>query len=258
MKINEVHHLLKSAYMDWSHFLANPNYIRSSTTTGPCITWSNRTPGIIKHPVLASHVSKLFNEGQYTFQIAEDGSLIQIYYQYNRKGDILTSARLAFYSARSNEQRTIDISNISEITLEEVSDAAILSEDIDIDNKLNDSYEDTTSDIDLTSLYDAPVSWLRIEYEPTAARGILHYDCHMHLSSFPYSRFIVAGIPSPAQFVEFIAAFCYPESYKNYRLDELGQYISSEKINAINSACFPLINSTFFDQIAHFRIPINS
>ncbi len=237
--------------------MANPNYIRSSTTTGQCITWANRTPGIIKHPVLASHVSRLFREGQFTFQVAEDGSLIQIYYQYNRKGELITSARLAFYSAQSNEQKAIDTSNLSKTAIEDATDAPTLPENIDIDNKLNDYHEDTPSKIDLTSSRDAPVSWLRIEYEPTAARGILHYDCHMHFTSFPHSRFIVAGIPSPAQFIEFIAAFCYPESYKKHRLDELGQYISSEKIDAVNAACFPLIYSTLFDQIAHFRIPIN-
>jgi hypothetical protein len=253
MKINEVHQLLKSAYVDWSQFLANPNYIRSSTVAGPCITWANRTSGIIKHPVLASHVSKLFREGQFTFQIAEDGSLIQIYYQYNRKGDTLTSARLAFYSTRSDEGKRIASSIQPERSMEKVSGLPITSDTIDTKNK-----PDIPSDIDLTSSHDAPVSWLRIEYEPTAARGILHYDCHMHLSSFPHSRFIVAGIPSPAQFIEFIAAFCYPESYKKHRLDELGQYISSEKIDAVNATCFPLIYSSLFNQIAHFCIPINT
>ena len=257
MKINEVHQLLNAAYIDWSHFLINPRYIRSSTVTGPCITWNGRTPGIVDHPVLTSHISELLNKGQYTFLIAEDGSLIQIYYQYNRKGDTLTSARLAFYSAKPDEGKRIASSIQPERSMEEVSGLSITSETIDTKNKPANSYEDIPSEIDLTSSHDAPVSWLRIEYETTAARGILHYDCHMHLSSFPYSRFIVAGIPSPAQFIEFIAAFCYPESYKNHRLDELGQYISSEKIDAVNATCFPLIYSTLFDQIAHFRIPIN-
>ena len=255
MKISEVQQLLTAAYVDWSHVLINPQYIRSSTGIGPCITWTRRIPRMLDHPVMASHVSELFDEGQYTFQIIEDGSLIQMYYQYNSKGDELMAARLAFYSARTDEYKRTHLSSPAEIVTNTVPDISGFSAIGEAESTLDDMYEATASKVSPISFADGPVSWLRIEYEPRASRGILHHDCHMHLSAFPYSRFVVAGIPTPTQFIEFIMSFCYSQIYKEHRLTEKGLYANSTKITAINSTCFPIVDSVVFSQIAHFRIP---
>ena len=166
MRISEILSSVTSAYDDWSDFLANPQHIRRDNE----VAWRNFSPRVLDYPVLKSDVVRMAEERQYTFQIVEDGSLIQIHYFYNRKGDQILSANLAFYSAILNGTET-------------------------------------------TNNGDEPVSWLRIDYAPEAARGVLHHDCHMHLSSFPDSRFVVAGLLTPKQFIELIMAFCYPESY---------------------------------------------
>jgi hypothetical protein len=210
---------------------------------------------MLDHPVMASHVSELFDEGQYTFQIIEDGSLIQMYYQYNSKGDELMAARLAFYSTRTDEHKRKYISSLSEIVTIALPGISGSSAIADAESTFDDIYEDTTSKVNPNFFADGPVSWLRIEYEPRAARGILHHDCHMHLSAFPYSRFVVAGVPTPIQFIEFIMSFCYSQIYKEHRLNEKGFYANSAKIASLNSPCFPIVDSVVFSQIAHFRIP---
>ena len=76
------------------------------------------------------------------------------------------------------------------------------------------------------------------------------------ISAFPYARLVVAGVPNPKQFVEFIMALCYPQEYEKHRLNENGQYITEKHILEVNSKCVPLLNHKVFNQIAHFRIPI--
>jgi hypothetical protein len=201
VKIGDVHQLLKDTYNDWSAFLEDPQFIRTSKDA--CITWANRVPYRLANQLEASDVTKLVSDKQYTFQVTTDGSVFQIYYQYDRKGNSLQSARLAFYHARD----------------------------------------------------DGPVNWLRIDYEPTFAKGVLHHDCHMHLSAFPLARCVVAGVPNPRQFVEFVMAVCYPETYKAHRLGQDGEYANPNKITEVNSKCFSAVEHLAYKQIIHLRIP---
>jgi hypothetical protein len=80
----------------------------------------------------------------------------------------------------------------------------------------------------------------------------------MHLSSFPHSRLVVAGVPTPKQFIEFVMALCYPKIYETHRLDSRGQYHCEEYIKLINSSCVTLKDHLVFRQMAHLRIPILS
>lgn len=243
MRISDVEGLLISTYIDWSKFIGNYRGVRKD----PVITWTDRIPRMLDHPVLAADVVSLADEGQYTFQVIHDGSLIQMYYCFDMHGSELQSARLAFYSAAIDDKlfnaykKSISIGPISDIHL-------------DLENVL-DELNEVEKETQFGGLKNGPVSWFRIEYDPEASMGILHHDCHLHLSAFPHSRFVVAGVPNPRQFVEFIMAFCYPQLYKRHRLNEQGRYVSLTKINSVNSSCFPLIESTLFSQIAHFRIP---
>lgn len=243
MRINDVEGLLISAYIDWSKFIGNSRGVRKDSI----ITWTDRAPRMLDHPVMASDVVSLADEGQYTFQVIHDGSLIQMYYSFDRRGIELQSARLAFYNAVVDD-KLIGACKKS-ISVEAMSDVELEPENI------FGEPDEVEKETQFGGLRNGPVSWFRIEYDPEASMGILHHDCHIHLSSFPSSRFVVAGVPNPRQFIEFIMAFCYPELYKNHRLNKEGQYISLTKISSVNSTCFPLIESTLFSQIAHFRIP---
>lgn len=215
MKINEANELLTSTYIDWSHALANPRGIRRNSQ----ITWDGRVSKMLKQPVMISDVIDLADNRQYTFQVAQDGSIIQIYCQYDAKGSQIKSACLAFYSV------------------------AVYNEKI-------------SPTLQRPIFGDSLAHWLRIDYDPLHAIGVLHHDCHMHLSAFPYARLVVAGVPNPKQFVEFIMALCYPQIYEKHRLNENGQYITDEHILTVNAKCVPLLDHKVFSQIAHFRMPI--
>lgn len=257
MKISEAQGLLNSVYVDWAHVLANPNGIRR----GSQITWDNYRPQVLKHPLIVSDVIDLFDKGQYTFQVVIDGSLIQIYYQYDLRGNELKSASLAFYSSVSYDQLLDTDENI--IQPPNTSHPDLITEEIDIETPdgalLSTEYSEETLDVPKPGiLSDRPISWLRIDYDPEHAKGVLHHNCHMHLSAFPHARLVVAGVPTPKQFIEFIMALCYPAVYQAHRLDQSGQYISEEYIKIINSTCVPWIEHNVFSQMAHFRVPIIS
>lgn len=210
---------------------------------------------------MVSDVINLYNKGQYTFQVIIDGSLIQMYYQYDTKGNKLTSASLAFYSSVSYDQ--LFDKDESSIQLPVTYKPDLGTDGIDVDapdaDILSGEYGEEMSEVPkLGTLKDGPVSWLRIDYDPEHAKGVLHHDCHMHLSAFPNARLVVAGIPTPKQFIEFIMAFCYPEVYHVHRLNDNGQYINEGHIVTINSNCVPLTEHNVFRQMSHFRIPIIS
>lgn len=245
MRINDVEGLLISAYIDWSKFIGNPRGVRKDSI----ITWTDRAPRMLDHPVLASDVVSLADDGQFTFQVIHDGSLIQMYYSFDRRGVALQSARLAFYNAVVDDKLISAYKN--SISVGATSNVEL---DFALENTL-DEPDEVEKETQFGGLRNGPVSWFRIEYDPEASMGILHHDCHIHLSSFPSSRFVVAGVPNPRQFIEFIMAFCYPELYKEHRLNKEGYYESLTKITSVNSICFPVTQSTLFNQIAHFRIP---
>ena len=245
MKINEASDLLNSVYIDWSRILVNPRGIRKNSQ----ITWDGRVPKVLKLPVMISDIVDLADNGQYTFQIVEDGSIIQLYYQYDSKGNELESASLAFYSTAVYKDK---ISSAFQINLkEEINDIDVFDENTQDGQLLKEIDEQ------IPVSNDRPANWLRIDYDPQHGMGVLHHDCHMHLSVFPYARLVVAGVPNPKQFVEFIMALCYPKFYEQHRLDENGQYTNKNHILAVNSKCVPLIDNEVFSQMTHFRIPID-
>lgn len=257
MKINEAHQLLKDTFFDWEGLLANPLYIRDD----PLITWAGRESLMLDHPVMASDISSLVDKKQYTFQVVADGSAFQIYYKYDRTGRILRSASLGFYCAKADDHILAKFSTEASPTESVGTDILNKGSNIDDEDVIGASTENRLLAVEEESgpfsLKDGPISWLRIDYEPTAVKGVLHHECHMHLSPFPDARWVVAGVPNPRQFVEFVMSTCYPETYKNHRLDASGTYTkkNKDKIADINATCFPIAESTVFKQIVHLRIP---
>jgi hypothetical protein len=253
VRINEAYELLNSAYIDWSPILVNPRGIRK----GSQITWDKYSSQVLKLPIRISDVIDMYNRGQYTFQVANDGSLIQIYYQFDTRGRELKSASLAFYSAVEYILSSDEDEDIVEVADTFQPETRVGLNDLDIlDNILEEEYIVEPSDeSQLISFRDGPISWVRIDYDPEHARGVLHHGCHMHFSAFPRARLVIDGIPNPKQFIEFIIALCYPGIYAKHRLDDDGQYINEAHIFAVNSNCVSLQEDNIYRQISHLRIP---
>src|SRR5437868_981385 len=103
MRINDVTGLLTSVVLDWDGMIANPNYMRN----GNDISWNKYVPSFLSDPVTVNDIKYLVDERQYTFQIVEDGSLLQLYYSFSPDGDHVRSAKLAFYGYPINYRDTL-------------------------------------------------------------------------------------------------------------------------------------------------------
>ncbi|MCB9135286.1 MAG: DUF2290 domain-containing protein [Anaerolineales bacterium] len=235
MTINEIFSSLRASYIEWSHVLVNPRFIRGNNV----ISWEGYSGRRFNAPVTSTYVAKLADEGQYTFQVIEDGSIIQIYYLFDRRGEI-SNANLAFYYSGETEY-SIN-SQVRELP----------------DSKVNE--EQLVDSIEFTEQFEnhqefQTVGWLRLDYSPNEYRGVLHSQSHLHFSLFPYSRFVVDGVPNPAQFIEFILSMCYPKIYKDKRLDENGLYIDVNKMLTFNSPNLLIPNKDIYPYTIHFCIP---
>jgi hypothetical protein len=200
VRVADAYSCLTSVWTDWQGVLANPNYIRDNLA----VTWANFRPSPVEDPLYPEDVAELSDEGQYSFQIAVDGSLIQIRYAYS-PGDELNVASLAYISSAGYEF--------------------------------------------------APVGWLRVDFDPSAQRSVLHAGCHMHISLFPEARIQVSGIPNPKQFVEFILATFYPDMYANHRLDEQLAFRDEAHMSSVNSPSADYAEDAGYRYITHMRVP---
>ncbi len=66
---------------------------------------------------------------------------------------------------------------------------------------------------------EIPVRWVRFDYVATGRGRLLHTDSHLHVSGLPRTRFAVAGVPTPKQFIEFVVSHFYPAFYTLARRD---------------------------------------
>lgn len=191
MRINELDSHMVSLLEQWPDFFANPNYIRQ----GNVVTWPDRmridvesTPDLLR--VLAE-------KRQFSLQVAADGSLVQLYYNFRGNG-VLAEASLGFFY--SGSERSSDLVN------DQFSADAL---ELEIGSVLPVGTDDGSKP-----------SWLRIDYSPSAARDVLHYHCHMHAALSSDIRVPVRRIPTPKQFIEMIISWFYPETYRSHRLNE--------------------------------------
>jgi hypothetical protein len=257
MKIKEAEKMLHSAFIDWKDLLVNPCYIRNQNT----ITWNKYESLFFEDNVKLEDVIKLIESQQFSFQFVDDGAIVQIYYQFDKKGEKITGAKLAYYKifniSDDNEKSEIDeINDDTENGQSELDELDELDEFYPRDN--------------LTSLYEKnTVSWFRIDYQPLIetvsleknkkevieSTGILHSKCHLHISGFPNSRFPVCGIPTPKQFIEIIIAFCYPEKYQKYRLNQHGNYVDPNRIKDVNKIIVDFDNDNILQLMTHIKIP---
>src|SRR5215212_5825381 len=111
MRISDVHGMLIAVYTDWGGgILANPNFIRSNHE----ITWPHRERIDVRAP---AHIIELAEKRQYSFQTADDGSIIQMYYKFESNAGVVTAASLAYYGAPPAETQP-DLSNLEENTIQ--------------------------------------------------------------------------------------------------------------------------------------------
>ncbi len=214
MTPGEVETEVRACYWDWRHLLANPRFCRN----GKQISWTGYSGGVIRDPITYEKVRSLIQTKQFSFQCADDGSVFQLLYDFD-DNEQLRLVRLAFYKA-----------------------------------PLPLSEEDLESVGPLPDFSDLFVPWLRFDHAKEYATGVLHYESHMHISGFPETRLVVSGVPGPRQFVEFVVAACFPDYYKDHRLNDAGMYRDHDAMQKVNT-CYVTEEGRGADSLIHVSIP---
>jgi hypothetical protein len=199
MNLDNVKEEAGGCFRDWAGLLANQNWnIRENR-----FAWPSYTPAIFPE-ITQEVVNILATNRQYSFQLW-DGSLVQLVYQFGRRGHELQRATLAFYQNAG---------------------VGLIPEDEDVDN-----------DIDEELL--SPPLWLRVDYSPNLDSHTLHPECHLHLGGFPNTRIALMGVPGPRQFMETLMAWFYPTEYSDLRY-KVTHPERSRRLIEINRMSMPL------------------
>lgn len=177
---------------DWAPYILNPN----TTRIGDMVSWSgdsSQTTGKAPTPLTVKAVNDIRDARHYSFMVV-DGSLIQLRYIFNSHKSLITAANLSFLKAYPDGY---------------LSTSQIM--------KHGDEWDRIGFFESLPE--DKPVGGFRLDYAPKDVNGPLHGECHFHIHGLDESRLLFDKVPSPRRFVEFVFALCYPEIYKDKRLD---------------------------------------
>ena len=223
MLISDLYSSLVSMQMDWKGILLNPNYVRKDWI----ISWQNYGGLTVGDNVTTKTVLELGKNRQYSFQL-RDGSLLQLYYEFQTNGNILENASLAFYKFTDGQA-------LASEDAEEWAD-----EEIRMDGALED---------------ELLVPWVRIDCCPQHRRGVIHSAIHMHSNIGLSVRIPVSGVPTPKQFIEATIAWFYPEKYASRHLDSNGKYEDPERVAAINRHNIPCFDDHDARQILYLDMP---
>jgi len=216
MTLSDLYSQLIAVFVEWEGILKDPQYVRTNTS----LTWSNAEITLLPEQLTRADTIELSRRRQFTFRVSEDDSVIQISYRFNN-GRVV-EARLAFYEV-GIQQYDYEAANVQPL-----------------------------QEADTTTL----ARWVRFDYRETGLGRVLHTDSHFHVSGLPGTRFAVAGVPTPKQFIEFVISHFYPETYGLIRLSDDGDYDGViDRINAhhMDCGCEP---ADLYARIAHFRVPV--
>ncbi len=223
MLINDLFSSLISLQKDWKGIVLNPNFVRK----GWIISWSNFGSLSVGDNLTTRTILEWGKSRQYSFQL-DDGSLLQLYYEFQPGGEVLENASVAFYKFKDGQTQALE--DIGEWTGEEI-----------------------WSDSDLED--DLLVPWVRVDCCPQHRRGVIHSAIHMHSNIGPSVRIPVNGFPTPKQFLEVIIAWFYPEKYASRHLDTSGGYENMGRVQAINRQSIPCFDDPNARRIVYLDMP---
>jgi hypothetical protein len=224
---------LTAAKIDWQDYLVNARFVRRDNV----ISWYNYEKVWLGDHVSAGDFLSLVDNGQFSFQFAEDGSILQLMYEFDPTAEFLSRACLSFYGAPEN----IGPGEPEVVQLEE--------------GKV-DSFEEELEEPGRPFVDSWNSHWLRIDYDNEERTTLVHGVCHMHIGDWPRSRVLVRGVPGPAQFIEWIMALFYPDSYRKHRLDEKGKFANILQMQNVNRRTLFFEDHDFFKYMTHLFIPM--
>jgi hypothetical protein len=202
-----------------------------STVRDRLVCWTNYRPLRLPDQLTFDDVARLASDRQYSFQVADDGSILQLFYQFDESGRSVKNATLAYLQGQPAEHEDVE---------------------------LNDQYMDPPDEggpEPAAIIAASHPQWIRIDFEENGSRCPIHADCHLHLAGFPTSRITLSNLPSPKQFVEMVMAWFYPDSYRAHRLDSLNCYKNPGWMKFVNRQTMECEDTESNKHLAHLRIP---
>lgn len=232
MKVTDVISDLTAACIEWGKFIANSQYIRTKNI----VSWAGFSKIWLSENLTPQEFLNLVENGQFSFQLLEDGSICQLLYEFDAAGEKLVRASLAFYGKPP-------IFNEEEPNPEKFDEN---------DTEFNADLADVETEFcDLNSIS----RWLRIDYDCDEKNSAVHGDCHMHVGGLPGARILVRGVPGPAQFIEWVMALFYPDIYRNHRLAADGDFVNIAKLKNANRRAIAFDDHDFYRYLTHILVP---
>lgn len=250
MRAQDVMSGLIAAFNDWNNLLVNPRYCR----VGDTVSWVSDKRLWLPMPVRMRDVLELDEQGQYSFQFATDGSLLQLSYSFSSRGGGLSSAMLAYYGRLAWDERSaIDL--VPEPLYEPIGQGMIEQSPQETPDLEDISGEPDEPDGSTMAPSDL-ASWMRIDYDPNAMRrGVIHHDCHLQLCGLPNARIPLNGVPAPRQFVDFVVAMIHPDIYVNHRLDSEWNFRHAATMTMLNEVRHPIESGSLSPFLMHLAVP---
>lgn len=240
---------IRRIFLRYEGLLANFRAIKSRDNRS--VSWREYGPHWVGAFTPYEDFLFLSERGQYSFQVAADGALFQLYYECDRR--IPTKASLAFYRAYDSAGVPIDDGETSALESEGYDGTLPVTAEDRSRGAITEELLDPIS----SSVMSAPaVSWLRLDYDPRASRGLAHPSSHLHWSGFPDSRLPVRGIPTPEQFVDLVMMIAYPKELERHSLTDQGEIRDPEVHRERQRNNFPIGQAELLDLVTHIRIPV--
>lgn len=231
---------IRQAFGRYPTILANYNACKSRDNRE--IIWRSYNRPWIPAKLSFEDFVKLAETQQYSF-MTKDGALFLLSYKFNRTG--IEKASLGFYAPRHIYAGLQDDNE-----LEDRSEHDTAEEDPEIEDdtkKVEEDFED--------SLTEHETTWLRIDTDFDAKKGMVHPASHLHVDTFPEMRLPVRGTLTPVQFVDLIVSLVYPDVYCEKHLLETGAPIDEAALRADNRNTYPAVDTTLIESFIHLRVP---
>lgn len=252
-KLTDYSGSLTSLYIDWKDLLKNPKYIRKDNS----ITWDNRQGYTTPNFLRLRDVIDLIANQQYSFQIARDDSIIQMYYLFSDTGESLIKANLAYYGTipwGTGTALPYTLSPQGALPIETIESIEIDEESEENDENIQE-FDEGEMFWPSGDSFLKHVGWMRLDYNKDEQSTLIHPRAHLHLAGMADARIPFKGIPSPAQFVEFIISSYYPKDYIANRYDDKGSLVKQTGLSdTLGSHCI-IDNSNVTSICVHFAVP---
>jgi hypothetical protein len=196
---------------------------------------------------------ELLKKRQYSFELANDEAVVQMSYFFDKDQETLLSANLCFIQMFSVTSVPPADADVETGHVDEAAEEGGRIDDIVVNNDVTEQLSQNV----VEERTNEGIAWLRIDYDPSAQRGILHGASHMHVAGMPQARLLLKGVPTPRQFIEFIFAVNYPDTYRAHRLDDNGNFNDAPRMAQVNSPFLKLQCGEAFQYMTHVLVPGN-